>query len=244
MTKHTDVGQSFGEDTALNSTKSQEVIEVVSEKAEVYRIKKEFLVKEFSEEVPDYPGCKSNKVIDALRAEIQAKKNWIQLKFTRLSKLNQAELLAQSALKDEAEFRGLMPTKEVPTEIPYLKMMQMQINDHGTMIIPKEEKTDNRLNDMTIKQKAAFGVLQQFAGTRKNLGVPVPPPAHQVSKAAIQAAMHKAMIADPAIADIVAKKGPPHPHPAPAPGPGPAPTPPAAPSTRFRTLPNRVPKKA
>lgn len=111
-----DVGQSFGEDSALNGTKSQEIIETVSDKTEAYRISKTMLLQYF--------GGSASEVIYAIRAGSQAKKNWVQLKLQQLANVKKEDLMKHVQFKDETEYKGLNPAKSIPGETPYLKAVQ------------------------------------------------------------------------------------------------------------------------
>eukprot|EP01022_Parablepharisma_sp_SALTPOND_P012672 TRINITY_DN1635_c0_g1_i1.p3 TRINITY_DN1635_c0_g1~~TRINITY_DN1635_c0_g1_i1.p3 ORF type:complete len:364 (-),score=47.41 TRINITY_DN1635_c0_g1_i1:5498-6589(-) len=110
------IGQAFGEDSALNSSKAQETVEAESEKVEAYKISKSMLLQYF--------GGSASEVIYAVRAGVQAKKNWIHLKLQQLASARKEDLAEAGLFRDETEYRSLNPSKTVPGEVPYLKMVQ------------------------------------------------------------------------------------------------------------------------
>jgi len=133
-----DVGQSFGEDSALNGCKSQEVIEAASDTVETYRVSRSMLLQYF--------GGSASEVIYAIRASIQAKKNWLQLKLLQLAGMKKEDLLKAGAFKDELECKGLNPTKTIPGETPYLKSVQTYGRDMKPTIepLPKQKVEEEK----------------------------------------------------------------------------------------------------
>jgi len=110
------IGQAFGEDSALNSIRSQEAVEAESETVDVYKISRAMLLQYF--------GGSASEVIYSIRAGVQAKRNWIQLKTKQLANAKKEDLLKAGMLRDESEIKLLKPTMSVPGEVPYLKMVQ------------------------------------------------------------------------------------------------------------------------
>lgn len=110
------VGQSFGEDSGLNGNKVQETVQAESEVVEAYKISKSMLLQYF--------GGSSSEILYSIRANIQTKKNWNQLKITQYSSMKKEDLMNANLLVDNDIYKELNPTKTLPGEVPYLKMTQ------------------------------------------------------------------------------------------------------------------------
>ncbi len=101
-------------------------MEAASDVVEAYRVSKSMLLQYF--------GGSASEVVYAIRAALQAKKNWQQLKVQQIASLKREELHKLVQFKDESETKGLNPTKTVPGETPYLKTMQT----YGSALRPAE----------------------------------------------------------------------------------------------------------
>lgn len=146
-----DIGQSFGEDSALNNTKMQEMIEAVSEKVIAYRIDKSLLLQNF--------GGSSSEIIYALRGYLQNKKIWLKLKQQELVKMKKDDVLRFVQFKDENEFKGLNPTKTLPGETPFLETVLMYgKKKKETVQEPSSKPAENKKPDEP-KKKPCFREL-------------------------------------------------------------------------------------
>lgn len=128
------VGQSFGEDSGLNENKVQETVQAESEIVETYKISRAMLLQYF--------GGSASEVIYSIRANLQAKKNWNQLKLAQYNSMSKDKLIKENVLVDEDAYNELEPTKTVPGEVPYLKMVQTygKPSVEAAMKLTKEEE--------------------------------------------------------------------------------------------------------
>jgi len=110
------VGQAFGEDSGLNENKVQEAVQAESEVVETYKISRQMLLQYF--------GGSASEVLYLMRATLQAKKNWNQLKIIQYNATSKEDLIEENVLIDEESYKKLKPTMSVPGEVPYLKMVQ------------------------------------------------------------------------------------------------------------------------
>ncbi len=111
-------GESFGEDSALNNARCTETVEA-AESVETYKISQEKLWKFF--------GGSGSEVIYALRAILQTKKNWMQLKIRQVSGTTTKDQLVPF-LCDESVRLGLAPAHAFVRETPFLQAIQNSVS--------------------------------------------------------------------------------------------------------------------
>ena len=168
------VGQVFGEDSALNGWKSQETVEAESDKVEAYKISKVMLMQYF--------GGSASEVLYAIRAGVQAKKNWIQLKIQQIATAKKEDLLKSGLLRDEGEYKIQKPTKTIPGEIPYLKMVQTYGKPTVDPITPKSKLTKPE-DDKTKFESAVATAAAAVAASDPSPAPPHAPKPESRSKA-------------------------------------------------------------